>query len=114
MRLGLHDRLRLALSQDQNIVVSPEEALTHPGFPVEHFEELGMTKADLKKLVRIGACMRGYIKNVWLPGETMPNGMPVPTDKPGIQYRGKGHQARYVLVAKEEVQDGQVQSQQRD
>jgi hypothetical protein len=102
MRLGLRDRLRLALSQDQNIVVSAEEALTHPGFPVDHFEELGLTKTDLKKLNRIGAALRGYTKNVWLPGETMPNGVTVPTDKPGIQYRGNGHRVRWVLIAKEE------------
>lgn len=67
MKLGLRDRVRLALGQDSSLVVSREEALKHAGFTTEYLMELGFTKADLKKLNRIGLLERGYVNplNAW-------------------------------------------------
>jgi hypothetical protein len=99
-RLGLRDRLNLALGQDPRLVIDRKEAETHPGFPIEYFEELGMNRSDLKKLVAKGLALRGYTKNVWAPGEPLPNGR-----EADAYYHGRGRRDRYVLIADTEVSD---------
>ena len=107
MRSQLHVRLEKACHEDNTIVVRPEEAHLHPGFSTDYLESLGISKMDLKLLERIGFAYRGYTKNVWLPGETMPNGKSVPNDedsiKHGLRFHGPGHRVRWILVAPEKL-----------
>jgi hypothetical protein len=47
------------------------EAETHPGFSAAEYDDLGLDKAKLKKLERLGFALRGYTKNVWLDGDKL-------------------------------------------
>lgn len=94
----LHDKVKAALETDNSIVVSREELGKHPGFTQKYMEELGLSKVDLKKLERKGLAVRGYTKNTWNPGETMPNQRVV---EQGAQYFGRGHRPMWVLIANE-------------
>lgn len=94
--LTLKERINLVLSQNPEMVVSRAEAQNHPGFTAEQYAELGLDKAQLKKLEAKGFALRGYTKNVWTEGDTLPNGK-----KADGRYHGKGHKAKYILVVAE-------------
>jgi hypothetical protein len=74
LKMGLRQRLKAACEKDSNIVVAADKLSAHPGFTTDYMTNLGLTKQDLKKLEHVGAAKRGYTRNCWLPGETLPNG----------------------------------------
>lgn len=92
----LLDRVIAACEINNCIVVDRREARQHPGFALEYFERLGLSKADLKRLESKGLALRGYTKNVWLAGEKTPNGKEVPE---GYIAKGTGHRVRWILIA---------------
>lgn len=124
-KLSLKDRINLVLSQRAEMVVSRVEAQNHPGFTTEEYAELGLDKAQLKKLERLGFALRGYTTNFRLPDPEKEPDAYVPvkitkkeayTNERGYErtrktqveelrpihvYRGKGHQTRYILVVAE-------------
>ena len=81
-----YERMTEALKIDPNIVGTPEDVTAgkNSGYPLEYFEELGMTLGDLLRLERAGLAFRFRTKNIYLPGETMPNGKEVP--RAGNEY----------------------------
>lgn len=96
---SLQRRLDQAINNDNTILVTREDLGTVQGFPLEHFLYLGLRKSDLKKLESQGKAIRGYTKNVWLPGEKLPNGREV---RPNLKYHGKGSKLKWILIKKEE------------
>lgn len=124
-KLSLKDRINLVLSQNLSMVVSRAEAQNHPGFTAEEYAELGLDKAQLKKLVHLGFALRGYTSNCRFPdpekepeayetvkvtkketyiderGYERTRKTQVEEKRPKFVYRGKGHRARYILVVSE-------------
>ncbi len=70
-------RLEKAFKQDPKICCTPPELDNHPGSSTEYLNSLGLSKRDLKALERMGFAIRGRTKNVWVSGETAPNGQVV-------------------------------------
>lgn len=104
----LVDRVKRALEINKNIAVDISELGTARGFTQNEMAELGLSKVDLKKLERKGLAARGYTKNTWGAGETLPSGKEVPL---GSHFNGKGHHPMWILVGKglpKEVTDGQA------
>ena len=91
------ERLKLATGQDSSIMVGLEEAQIHPGNEPEYLSQLGLEKKHLKRLEKLGIAFRAYSKNIWLAGETMPNGKVV---EPGSSYRDRGSRVLWLLVRK--------------
>lgn len=85
-----------AVNIDPQIVKSRKEAETFPGFTTEYMASIGLSKSDLKKLVQKGLALRGYSKNTWLAGETLPDGKIVPE---GQRYEGRGRRLAWVLLS---------------
>lgn len=112
---ALLERVKVACERNPSIVVPLAELENSLGFGEEHFEWLGLSKADLKKLSRTGLAVRAYTKNIWLPGEIMPNGKVAPgayaevpdrvtkemVSAPTSTMRGSGHRVRWILIAQE-------------
>lgn len=95
--MTLLEKVKNALQADPNISVTIGELLTNPGFEESYLSLLGLDRSDLKKLERMGLAIRGYSKNIWGPGEQLPNGNIV---KEKETYRGSGHRVRWLLVTK--------------
>jgi len=93
--MSLRERVAKALETDNNIVCPANQTGSRNGFTEAYFAQLGLTQADLKKLERMGLAARGYTKNVWLSGETLPNGKVVEND---VRYNGRGHGVRWILL----------------
>lgn len=73
MSKALMDRVREAVEHDPGICVTRAQAGTHKGFSDAYMEAHGLELQDLKRLERKGLALRGYTKNVWLPGERTKN-----------------------------------------
>lgn len=58
---GLKNRLLEALKLDGNIVFDRNNLEEAEGYPVEHYERLGLSKSDLKRLAAHGFAIRGYL-----------------------------------------------------
>jgi len=86
--------LNIAISQDSSIVSSRDAYLSHPGNEEAYLDSLGLTRRHLKKLEKLGYAIRGYTKNIWLPGEEAPDGKPVHEH---MSARGKGHRVKWLL-----------------
>jgi hypothetical protein len=122
-KLTLSEKVNLALGQDKAIVCSKHELGTR-GFSEEYLSQLGLGRNDLKRLERLGVAIRMYTKNVWLPGETMPNGKKAEgtysqlevkgnnrkhekkretttIQVPSTTYRGSGSRVQWILLARE-------------
>lgn len=99
MREGLKQRLEAALIKDNTIVVDKKEVGTCKGFSEQYLGELGITKADLKRLERAGMALKGLTQNIFTKGQSMPNGKIV-EDNDFVSYRGDGHRKRWILIAK--------------
>lgn len=95
MSKALANRVKEAVFRDNTIVCSMDTIQDSPGFSTRHMQFLGLSKSDLKKLEHKGFARRGYSKNMWLPGETTPNGSVVPA---GCTERGRGMSVRWILV----------------
>jgi hypothetical protein len=95
MNKRLIDVVKKALEQDNTIAVDISELDKAEGKTEEYMEYLGLKRNDLKKLERAGLALRGYTKNVYLPGDKMPNGKEVPE---GSRYHGRGHSLRWLLI----------------
>lgn len=93
--MSLHTKVQKALEQDNSIIIREEDLTKSNGFSLAYFELIGLTSSTLKKLERKGLAKRGYTKNEWLPGETLPNGKVVPE---GNKYVGKGRRTRWFLI----------------
>lgn len=63
LRQGTMDRLKLACLQDNSIVVSSKDLGNSEGFPESYLVDLGLTKADLKRLETCGFAKRGYARH---------------------------------------------------
>lgn len=74
MKSQLAQRLRKAIEEDPGIICARKDVHKHPGVAESHLEWLGLSRNDLKRLERFGLALRAYTKNVWLPGEVLPNG----------------------------------------
>lgn len=61
MKTKLIDRVRLALGQNRDFLVSRDQLANTQGFTEAQFAEMGLEKRDLKKLERYGLARRGYI-----------------------------------------------------
>lgn len=70
------------------------------GYTTEAMGYMGIDKQALKTLERAGMAIRGYTKNVYLPGETRPDKTVIPADA-NYTERGNGHTVRWILVTKE-------------
>ncbi len=97
MRLtkGLIDRLALALQRDHKITAIRGQEHLAEGVSTAYMQALGLSKIDLKRLESNGFALRGYTKNVWLEGETLPNGKLVAAGK---RFHGRGHAVRWLLL----------------
>lgn len=62
LRKGTLERLRLAVGQDPSIIVHESKIEEAKGVPESYLEDLGLTKADLKRLERYGFAIRGYLR----------------------------------------------------
>lgn len=94
------ERLKIALEQDASILTDKVGLEKHEGNSEAYLLSLGLSKGDLRRLEASGIAIRGYTKNIWLPGEQTPRGITVPV---GQRYVGRGHHARWVLVITEEM-----------
>ncbi len=92
----LWERLKMAIGQDGSIIRKESEVTPHSGFKQQYLIDLGLTKADLKKLERGGMALRQYSKNSWLPGETLPSGTEVAEGK---RYAGPGHRVLWNILS---------------
>lgn len=93
--MSLAARLKAAVEADPSIVRVPIE---NGGYLQEHMLKLGLTKADLKKLEAKGIAYRAYTKNIWVPGEKMPNGIEI---KPEHLGKGAGHRVLWTIIGRE-------------
>lgn len=98
---ALKRRLINALNEDNTILVSSADLSKSSGFKLDHFQYLGLRESDLKRLESFGMARRGYSKNEWRVGETLPNGNTVPE---GLKYRGTGSTVKWILVDGDEIQ----------
>lgn len=87
-----------AINADPAIITTRDLIMTHPGNIPENLGRLGLTKQHLRRLERMGLAIRAYTKNIWLPGESAPDGKEI---KKGMTARGRGHRVRWLLFAPE-------------
>lgn len=59
---ALEKRLKSALDKDNSILINRKDLATAKGFSEKYLNELGLRKADLKKLETIGGAIRGISK----------------------------------------------------
>lgn len=59
--MTFRQRIKAAIEADPSIIIHQDDVETTVGFEVSHFEALGLTRTDLKKLVRAGLAIRGYL-----------------------------------------------------
>lgn len=95
MKTALFKRVQAALEKDMHIVVPRDQVQKSLGYSLKHFEELGLSKTDLKQLESQNLAQRGYLKNRWVEGEMLPNGTLVGKDQ---IFNGTGHQVRWILL----------------
>jgi hypothetical protein len=88
-------RLRAAIEADPSIVRESGQVVPHSGFRQDYLMSLGLLKSDLKKLERGGMAVRQYSKNIWVPGETLPNGSTV---EDGKWAKGPGHRVLWNIL----------------
>lgn len=104
MTWGTAERLEMALKARPGLATFRDEVGKAKGFPMGYLEALGLTKQDMKRLERSGYALRGYTKNVWTPGETLPNGK-----EATFTEVGRGHSVRWIILTDrpaEEVKSG--------
>lgn len=93
------ERVKNACTINNSIIVPVEEFLspqfTHGGCSLTELKEYGLRKSDLTKLEAKGLAIRTYTKNVWLPGDTLPNKHKV---QKGERFTGPGHKVRWLLL----------------
>lgn len=89
------ENVKLAELQVPKAVATPDTYKQHPGLTEDDWQQLGVTKSDLKRLERAGFAKRGRTKNYWGPGEELPTGKIIGE---GIQYRGTGSKVRWVII----------------
>ena len=76
--MNLHDRVKRALEQDNTLVTDWDKLSKAKGFTEDYLNFLGLTKSDLKTLERHGMAVRGHTQNVFMAGDSLPNGKTVP------------------------------------
>lgn len=106
MKNALAAKYAEAMRLNPKLAVTEKELLSSTGFEEAYFEHFGLTRRDLKNLEKLGLALRGYPKNIYLPGERLPTGKVV---EEGTTARGRGFRVRWTLIRKEPA-DGQVQS----
>jgi len=60
------------------ILVKKEDLSKAEGFSLPYYKSIGLGKNDLRRLERLGVAIRGYSQNIWVSGDTLPNGKVVP------------------------------------
>lgn len=113
----------LAIERDPSVGSLQEGLKDHKGVPLEHMETLGLSKKELRRLIRLGLAVKGYTRNFFDPPETdekawievpitykdayqHPNGYVryekrVEMEKrPLYRKHGQGMRARYILIVR--------------
>ncbi len=93
----LYQRVEAALKQDPSLVVKYDQVDQYLGFPVPHYNALGLHKSDLKRLERKGLAVRGYV-----PRNPVYDFIRDPKDPTGPKVKTmrkhSGYEVRYILV----------------
>lgn len=95
MKAELLAKYLAAMETNPRLFVARGEPVAIAGYQERHMELYGLGRRDLKALEKLGYAMRGYTKNYWAGGETLPNGRVVPE---GAAYRSDGHRVVWVLL----------------
>lgn len=82
--LGLKTKLEEAIAKDPKIAATVDQISEHPGVTPEYLQTLGLSEVDLKKLERKGLAIRAYTKNIYFPGDPMPNGKTYDCEKVSV------------------------------
>lgn len=89
------EKLKAAVIQDNKIICKKSDIGNHTGCDEAYLESLGLHKKHLIRLQRLGLAIKARTKNIWLPGEILPNGKVVPE---GQTYRANGSKTKWILL----------------